>query len=61
MTVFQWIFETYPNNPKYEQTEYTDTALTPQNVDSNQNLHCLPLIQQFLDTSTGSKMHLFKF
>ena len=31
-----------------------------QNVASDQVLHCLPLTQQFLDTSAGSKMDLFK-
>ena len=33
----------------------------PQNMMSNQGLHCLPLIQQFLNPSTGSKKDLFKF
>ena len=28
----------------------------PQNVASDQGLHCLPLIQQFLGTSAGSKI-----
>ena len=32
-----------------------------QNVAFDQGLHYLPSIQQFLDTSTGSKMDLFKF
>ena len=32
-----------------------------QNVASHQGLHCLPLIQQFLDTTLGSKLYLFKF
>ena len=32
-----------------------------QNVASAKGLYCLPLIQMFLDTSTGSKMDLFKF
>ena len=32
-----------------------------QNVGSDEVLHCLPLIQQFLDTVKGSKMGLFKF
>ena len=27
----------------------------------NADLHCLQSTQQFLDTSTGSKMDLFKF
>ena len=32
-----------------------------QNMATNQGLDCLPLIQQFLDTTTGSKLYLFKF
>ena len=32
-----------------------------QNAAFNQELHYLPLTQQFSDTSTGSKMKLFKF
>ena len=28
---------------------------------SHQGLHCLPLIQLFLDTTVGSKLYLFKF
>ena len=34
---------------------------TPQNAASHQGLLCLPLIQQFLDTTSGSKLYLFKF
>ena len=33
----------------------------PQNVASDQGLHCLQLIQLLLDTRTGSSMNLFKF
>ena len=33
----------------------------PQNAASHQALHCLPFIQQFLDTISGSKLYLFKF
>ena len=33
----------------------------PQNVASHQGLHCLPLIQQYLDSTVGSKLCLFKF
>ena len=33
---------------------------TPQNAASHQGLHCLPLIQQILDTTSGSKLYLFK-
>ena len=31
----------------------------PQNAASHQGLICLPLIQQFLDTASGSKLYLF--
>ena len=30
-----------------------------QNAASHQGLHCLPLIQQFLDTTSGSKLYKF--
>ena len=33
----------------------------PQNVASHLGLHCLPLIQQFLDAKSSSKLYLFKF
>ena len=33
----------------------------PQNVASHQGLHCLPLIQQFLDTVSRSKLYLITF
>ena len=42
------------------QANSVDPDEMPQNVASHQGLHCLPLIQQFLDTS-GSKLYLFKF
>ena len=32
-----------------------------QNVASHQGLHCLPVIQQFLNTKSDSKLYLFKF
>ena len=38
-----------------------DPDLMPQKVASDQGLHCLPLIQQFLDSWIGSKMDFFKF
>ena len=34
---------------------------TMQNVVSGQDVHCLPLVHQFLDTSAGSKMDLSNF
>ena len=38
-----------------------DPDQMPHFAASDQGLHCMPLIQQFLDTSTSSKMDLFKF
>ena len=38
-----------------------DPDETLQNATSHQGLHCLPLIQQSLDTTQGSKLYLFKF
>ena len=32
-----------------------------QNVVSPEGLHCLLLIKHFLDTTSGSKLYLFKF
>ena len=32
-----------------------------QNAASHLGLHCLPIIQQFLDTTMGSKFYLLKF
>ena len=51
-----------------DRTNSVDPGHTLQNVTSDQDLHCLPVTQQFLDTSPGSiknlalhKTHLFKF
>ena len=38
-----------------------DPDQMPQNIASDQDLHCLLRIQQFLDSSAGSKMDSFKF
>ena len=38
-----------------------DPDETPQNAASHLDLHCLPLIQQFLDTTSGSELYWFKF
>ena len=35
-----------------------DPDKTPQNAMSHQGLHCLPLIQQFLDAPLSSKITL---
>ena len=56
---------TYRNNPEYwdrqDWLNRVDPDQMPQNAASDQGLHCLPLIQQFLHTSTDSKLDLFKF
>ena len=44
-----------------EQIVQAQIIKVKQNVASDQWLHCSPLVQQFLDTSTGSKLGLFKF
>ena len=38
-----------------------DLDETPQNAASHLGLHCLPLIQQCLDTTSGSELYWFKF
>ena len=38
-----------------------ETYHMQQTLASEHGLHCLPLMQQFLDTSTGSKINFFKF
>ena len=38
-----------------------DPDETPQNAASHLGLHCLPLILQFLDTTSGSELYWFKF
>ena len=37
-----------------------DPDKTPQNA-SHLGVHCLPLIQHFLDTTSGSELYWFKF
>ena len=37
-----------------------DPDETPQNAASHLGLHCLPLIQQFLDTTSSSELYWFK-
>ena len=38
-----------------------DPDETPRSAASHLGLHCLPLIQQFLDTTSGSELYWFKF
>ena len=46
---------------RYSGANSVDPDETPQNEASHQGLHCLSLIQQFLDTTSGSILYLFKF
>ena len=50
----------YISYPKYWDRQVwvnsADPDQMPQNVASDQGLHCLSLIQQFLDKSEASKM-----
>ena len=45
----------------FGQTNNVDSDERPQNVASHQGLHCLPLVQLFLDTALGSELYLFIF
>ena len=38
-----------------------DSEQMLQNAASDQGLHCVQLVQQFLDMSSSSKIELFKF
>ena len=50
------IFTVYIRTDRPEQT---DEIL--QNAVSRHSLHCLPMTHQFSDTTSGSKLYLFKF
>ena len=56
---------TYINNPTYLDRQAlancVDPDKRPQNMATDQGLHCLPLIKQFLDILTCSKMDFFFF
>ena len=45
---------------RYAWANSVDTDEMLQNGVSHQGLHSLPLIQQFWDTTSGSKLYLFK-
>ena len=53
------------NNPKYWDSQAwansVDPDQMPQNAESDQGLHCLPLIQQYFKTLVGSKIDFFNF
>ena len=62
--VFLHSYEDYHNNLTYwnrlARANHVDPDQMPRNVASDLGLQCLPLIQQFLDTSTGSQMDLIQ-
>ena len=45
----------------YAWANSVDPDQTPHSAASDQDLHCLPLMQQILDISTGGKMDLLNF
>ena len=45
----------------YSDRQALAEGVDPQNAASHQGVHCLPLIQQFLDTTLGSKLYVLKF
>ena len=55
----------YRNNPKYLNRQAfansVDPDQMPQNVASDQDLHCLHTYSHILDISRGSGMNTFKF
>ena len=53
------IYQMYLERQAWANSVVPDEML--QNEASDQGLHCLPLIQQYLDTTLGSKFYLFKF
>ena len=53
------IYHMYSDRQAWANSKDPDE--TPQNVASHLGLHCLPLIQQFLDTTSGSELYWFKF
>ena len=55
------LYHIYPTHSDREaQANNVDYDQMPYSVASDQGLHLLPLVQQFLDPSTGSKIDLFK-
>ena len=59
-TAYTTVFTICIRTDRPEQT-VLDPDETQMNAASHQGLHCLPLIQQCLDTTMGSKLYLFKF
>ena len=49
-----WHFKAYRNNPHYWDREAWANSVNPnQMLQNDQDLHCLPLIQEFLNTLKG--------
>ena len=57
--ILPYFYCIYSDRQAWENS--VDPYETPQNVASHQGLHCLPLIKQFLDITSGSKLYLFRF
>ena len=59
------MWENYRINSKYSyrqaRANSVDLDQTPQNVASDQGLHCLSQSSAFLETSSGSKIDLLQF
>ena len=53
LSTMYWERKAQPNSVEPDQQ--------PQKAASNQGQNCLPLMQQFLDTSIGSSTDLFNF
>ena len=53
------IYHMYSDRQAWENSVNPDEML--QNVASHDGLYSLPLIQQFFDITSGSKLYLFKF
>ena len=70
MLLYQWLWK-YDKDKDYRIYHiYSDRQAwansldpdeTPQNAASHLGLHCLPLIKQLLDTTSGSELYWFKF
>ena len=67
MDFYSWaqIITTYRINRIYSDRQAFANSVDPdetsQNAASHQGLHCLSLIYQFLDTTSGSKLYSLKF
>ena len=61
----RWLITIYRIYHMYSDRQAWASSLdpdeTPQNAASHLGLHCLPLIQQFLDRTSGSELYWFKF